>query len=416
MLLKTILNHIEKHASFIYDQIRLVRGGASELIEVQVRCRKRSRPVCSGCSRRGPRYDTLSRREFQYVPLWGIPVVFLYSMRRVNCRRCGIRVESVPWAVGKRQTTCSFEWFLATWARRLSWSEVAQIFGTSFETVFRAVERAVEWGRAHADYSGIEAIGIDEIQWKFGQTYLTLVYQIDVGICRLIWIGEHRTLGTINAFFEWFGAERMAHLRFVCSDMWKPYLRAIREKVSHALHILDRFHIVAHLGKAIDEVRAAEARQLRFKARGQLLKGSRWAILRRPENRSADEDIKLRDILRANLRTARAVLLREELYAFWTYYSRTWAGKFLDLWCRKVMRSRIEPLKKFARMMRNHRELILNWFDAKALSSGIVEGLNAVAKLTMKKAFGFRTYRAIEVALYHRLGDLPDPPTIHRFC
>ena len=416
MLLKTILNHIEKHASFIYDQIRLVRGGASELIEVQVRCRKRSRPVCSGCSRRGPRYDTLSRREFQYVPLWGIPVVFLYSMRRVNCRRCGIRVELVPWAVGKRQTTCSFEWFLATWARRLSWSEVAQIFGTSFETVFRAVERAVEWGRAHADYSGIEAIGIDEIQWKFGQTYLTLVYQIDVGIRRLIWIGEHRTLGTINAFFEWFGAERMAHLRFVCSDMWKPYLRAIREKVSHALHILDRFHIVAHLGKAIDEVRAAEARQLRFKARGQLLKGSRWAILRRPENRSADEDIKLRDILRANLRTARAVLLREELYAFWTYYSRTWAGKFLDLWCRKVMRSRIEPLKKFARMMRNHRELILNWFDAKALSSGIVEGLNAVAKLTMKKAFGFRTYRAIEVALYHRLGDLPDPPTIHRFC
>ena len=416
MLLKTILNHIEKHASFIYGQIRLVRGGASELIEVQVRCRKRSRPVCSVCSRRGPRYDTLSRREFQYVPLWGIPVVFLYSMRRVDCRRCGIRVESVPWAVGKRQTTCSFEWFLATWARRLSWSEVAQIFGTSFETVFRAVERAVEWGRAHADYSGIEAIGIDEIQWKFGQTYLTLVYQIDVGIRRLIWIGEHRTLGTINAFFEWFGAERMAHLRFVCSDMWKPYLRAIREKVSHALHILDRFHIVAHLGKAIDEVRAAEARQLRFKARGQLLKGSRWAILRRPENRSADEDIKLRDILRANLRTARAVLLREELYAFWTYYSRTWAGKFLDLWCRKVMRSRIEPLKKFARMMRNHRELILNWFDAKALSSGIVEGLNAVAKLTMKKAFGFRTYRAIEVALYHRLGDLPDPPTIHRFC
>ena len=170
------------------------------------------------------------------------------------------------------------------------------------------------------------------------------------------------------------------------------------------------------LSKAIDEVCASEARQLRSKARGQLLKGSRWAILRRPENRSADEDIKLRDILRANLRTARAVLLREELYAFWTYYSRAWAGKFLDLWCRKVMRSRIEPLKKFARMMRNHHELILNWFEAKALSSGIVEGFNAVAKLTMKKAFGFRTYRAIEVALYHRLGDLPDPPTIHRFC
>src|SRR2546427_358911 len=249
----------------------------------------------------------------------------LSKNRRAGETGCSSRLSSTTSKSTPRSSMIRFELFLAAWARRLSWSEVAQIFGTSFETVFRAVERAVEWGRAHADYSGIEAIGIDEIQWKFGQTYLTLVYQIDVGIRRLIWIGEHRTLGTINAFFEWFGAERMAHLRFVCSDMWKPYLRAIREKGSHALHILDRFHIVAHLRKAIDEVRAAEARQLRFKARGQLLKGSRWAILRRPENRSADEDIKLRDILRANLRTARAVLLREELYAFWTYYSRTWA-------------------------------------------------------------------------------------------
>ena len=198
--------------------------------------------------------------------------------------------------------------------------------------------------------------------------------------------------------------------------MWKPYLRAIRERASHALHVLDRFHIVAHLSKAIDEVRASEARQLRATGRGELLKGSRWAILRRPQNRSADEDLKLRDILRANLRTARTILLREQLYAFWTYHSRIWAGKFLDAWCAKVMRSRIEPLKKFARMLRNHRELLLNWFHAKALSTGIVEGFNSIAKLTMKKAFGFRTYRCIEVALYHRLGALPDPVTIHRFC
>lgn len=416
MLLKTILNLVEKHAGFVYEQVTIVGEEMARSIEVEVRCRRRSRPICSGCSRRGSRYDALSPRRFQYVPLWGIPVFFVYAMRRVNCRQCGVRVEKVPWAEGKRQTTRSFEWFLATWAKRLSWTEVGQIFGTTFETVFRAVERAVEWGRSQADYSGIESVGIDEIQWKFGQTYLTLVYQIDVGVRRLIWVGEHRTLATINGFFDWFGEERLSALRFVCSDMWKPYLRAIRERASHALHVLDRFHIVAHLSKAIDEVRSTEARELRRKARGELLKGSRWAILRRPENRSAAEEIKLRDIVRANLRTARAVLLREELYVFWTYHSRVWAGKFLDAWCRKVMRTRIEPMKKVARMFRNHRDLLLNWFDAKALSTGIVEGFNSLAKLTMKKAFGFRTYRAIEVALYHRLGALPDPPSIHRFC
>lgn len=415
MLLKTILNHIEKHSSFVYDSVRFA-GESADRLEVEVRARRGSRPVCSGCARRRPTYDRLAPRRFQYVPLWGIPVFLVYAMRRVNCGSCGVRVEAVPWAEGKRQSTVSFEWFLAIWAKRLSWSEVASVFGTTWDTVFRSVERAVEWGRAHADYSGIEAVGIDEIQWKFGQTYLTLVYQIDVTVRRLIWVGEDRTRQTLDRFFDWLGADRIATLRFVCSDMWKAYLKVIRKRAGHCLHVLDRFHIVAHLSKAIDKVRASEARELAKRGRGELLKHSRWAILRRPENRTDDDESKLADILRANLKTARSVLLREELYAFWTYHSPAWAGKFLDRWCRKVMRSRLEPLKKFARMLRNHRNLILNWFEAKALSSGIVEGFNSKAKLTMKKAYGFRTYRAIEVSLYHTLGDLPLPDTIHRFC
>lgn len=261
--------------------------------------------------------------------------------------------------------------------------------------------------------SGVEAVGIDEIQWKFGQTYLTLVYQIDVDVRRLIWVGEERTRQTLHRFFDWLGEDRVPKLRFICSDMWAPYLQVIRKRAGHCLHVLDRFHIVAHLSKAIDKVRASEARELRSRGRGELLKHSRWAILRRPENRTEKDEVKLADILRANLKTARSVLLREELYAFWTYHSRIWAGKFLDAWCRKAMRTRIEPLTG---LLRNHRELILNWFEAKALSSGIVEGFNSKAKLTMKKAYGFRTYHAIEVALYHTLGDLPLPDTIHRFC
>lgn len=415
MLLKTILNRIEKHSSFVYQQARF-RDGSDLVIEIDVRARRGSRAVCSGCSKRGPTYDTLAERAFQFVPLWGMTVYLLYSMRRVHCRPCGVRVESVPWAEGKRQTTISFEWFLAIWAKRLSWTETAQIFRASWDTVFRSVARAVEWGRSHADYSGIEALGVDEIQWKFGQTYLTLVYQIDVHVRRLIWIGEERTQKTLNGFFDWLGADSVARLRFICSDMWKPYLNVIAERVAHCLHVIDRFHIVAHLSKAIDKVRASEARDLRKRGRGELLKRSRWAVLRRPENRTDSDELKLADLVRANLKTARSVLLREELYVFWSYHSRAWAAKFLDAWCRKVMRSRIEPLKKFARMLRNHRELILNWFQAKALSTGIVEGFNSKAKLTMKKAYGFRTYRAIEVALYHTLGDLPLPDTIHRFC
>ena len=203
MLVKTILNRIEKHSSFVYHGVRFREGGSA--IEIEVRSRRGARPVCSGCSRRGSVYDTLGQREFQFVPLWGLAVFLLYSMRRVNCLPCGVRVESVPWAEGKRRTTISFEWFLAIWSKRLSWSEVSEIFGVSWETVFRSVERAVNWGRSHADYSGIEALGIDEIQWKYGQTYLTLVYQIDVHVRRLIWVGEERTQKTLHACFDWLG-------------------------------------------------------------------------------------------------------------------------------------------------------------------------------------------------------------------
>ncbi len=175
MFLKTILNRIEKQPGFVYRAIRW-RTAEQTALEIELRPRRGARPICSGCSRRRASYDTLKARAFAYVPLWGLPVFFLYAMRRVHCPRCGVRVEAVPWAAGKRRTTTSFDWFLAAWAKRLNWTEVAQIFGTSWETVFRAVERAVDWGRAHADYTGLEAIGVDEIQWKAGQTYLAPRY------------------------------------------------------------------------------------------------------------------------------------------------------------------------------------------------------------------------------------------------
>src|SRR5712675_1882162 len=129
-----------------------------------------------------------------------------------------------------------------------------------------------------------------------------------------------------------------------------------------------------------------------------------------------EQHFRLRDLLRYNLRTVRAYLLKEAFQQLWDYNSVTWAGKFLDEWCRQVMRSRIEPMKKIARSLREHRELILNYFRAqKLLSSGVVEGLNNKAKVTMRKAYGFRTFRVLELALYHSLAKLPEPESTHDF-
>jgi len=388
------------------------------LLEIEIRPRKGSRPVCSGCGKAGPGYDTLTVRRFEFVPLWGIAVFFLYAMRRVDCPGCGIKVEQVPWAEGKTHLTTTYSWFLAKWARRLSWKECATSFQTSWDNVFRSVKMAVEWGLANRDLSNITAIGIDEICWKkIGSKFLTLVYQIDNDCKRLLWIGKDRTKKTLESFFEEFGPDRSSLLRFVCTDMWKPYLDVVAAQASKALNILDRFHIMSHMNKAIDKVRATEVRTLKAKGEKPVLTDSRWCFLKRPENCTEKQVVKLTELLAINLKTIRAYLLKEDFQQFWKYKSAGWAAKFLDEWCKRTMRSRIEPMKKVARMLRSHRPLILNWFRARdEISLGAVEGLNNKAKVTTKKAYGFKSLSVVKLALYHTLGKLPEPKVTHRFC
>ena len=416
MQLKTILNRIQKFNCFVYGSVRWVEDAKEPTIEADLRPRANSRPICAGCGRRQPGYDRLPTRSFEFVPMWGIKVFFRYAPRRVDCPTCGIRVERMPWSEGKHRLTETYAWFLAGWARRLSWKEVAEAFRTSWDHVFCSVEMAVTWGRAHRDLSGIEAIGIDEIQWQRGHRYLTLVYQIDAGCRRLLWIGKKRKVKTLLGFFRWFGKERTKELGYICSDMWKPYLRVIAKKAGHAIHILDRFHIMANMSKAIDKVRAQEAKELKEKGYDPVLTKSRWLLLKRPENLTEKQETKLADLLQYNLKSIRSYLLKEEFQLFWSYKSPYWAGQFLDKWCTKTMRSKIEPMKEIARSLRHHRPLLLNWFRAKGqFSSGIVEGFNNKAKLTTRKAYGFRTYHAAEIALYHALGALPVPKVTHEF-
>jgi transposase len=199
MQLKTILNRIQKHRSFVYGRVRLI-DGAQLALEVEVHPRANARARCSGCAQTAPGYDQLAARRFEFVPVWGIAVFLLYAMRRVACPRCGVKVESVPWGEGKHQLTDTYAWFLARWARRLSWQEVAQVFGTSWDKVFRSVEMAVSWGRAHQVLENVHAIGIDEIAWQHGPRFLTLVYQIDAGSRRLLWVGQERRVKTLLGF------------------------------------------------------------------------------------------------------------------------------------------------------------------------------------------------------------------------
>ena len=415
MRLPRILNQCHPIPGFVYGRASFVE--AEQIILVPVRPRKGSAAICSGCHQPAPGYDqSATPRWFEFIGLWGYLVFLVYYMRRVNCRQCGVVVEEVPWGVGKHSLTKVYMHFLGHWARKLSWKEVAEEFRTSWDKVHDAVAYLVTWGLAHRVLGTIRAIGVDEVQYGKGQKYLTLVYQIDPGCIRLLWLGKERTVETFSEFFAMIGPELSAKIDFVCSDMWKPYLKVIREKCSQALNILDRFHMVAKVNEALDDVRAAEARRMKGEGYEPVLTKSRWCLLKRPENLTENQKLKLKDLVRYNLQSVRAYLLKEDFRQLWNYESATWAGKFLDDWCRQVMRSRIEPMKKVARTLRAHRELILNYFRArKQFSSGVIEGLNNKVKVTMRKSYGFRTFRVTELALYHSLGKLPEPELTHGF-
>lgn len=417
MQLQTILNSVEKYKSFVYGNVHWAAGKALAL-EIHVRARKNSRPICSGCGRSCAGYDRLPERRFEFVPVWHIPVYLVYAMRRVNCSQCGVVVEKVPWAYGKEQQTKSYQLFLATWAKRLSWKETASIFGTSWDSVFRAVRWVVLWGLLQRELcsASIEAIGIDEIQYRRGHKYLTMVYQLDEGQKRLLYVAQDRTEESLNGFFDLLSDKTREGIKYACTDMWAAYLKVLRERASQALNILDRFHISKMFGKAVDKVRAEEARELKRDGYEEILKHSRWCLLKRKDNLTTKQTVKLRELLKYNLKSVKAYLMREDFNRFWTYKSPTWAGKFFDDWYRRAMCTKIEPIKATAKSLRKHKTLLLNWFATKQLSSGIVEGFNNKAKLTMRKAYGFKEFESIQVALYHQLGNLPEPESTHKFC
>ena len=381
MLIKTVLNKVERFKSFIYGDCRLATVGGFDALIIDIKPRRNSKPECPECGKRCKIYDTQPARLFEYVPIWAFKVFFRYSPRRVLCPACGIRVEAMPWGYGKEQMTFSYQVYLARWARRLSWKETADIFRTSWDSVFRAVQFVVDYGLANRNLDGVTEIGVDEIAVFKGHKYLTLVYQLNAGVRRLLWCGPERRVKTLLRFFRELGIERSTKLKYVCSEMWAPYLKVIAKKAPNALNILDRFHIMRKFNEAIDEVRRTEVKQFKAAKQENVLEKGRWLILKRPENLSEKQTVRLGDLLKLNLSSIKAYLLREDFQQFWNYQRYDFADKFLENWVTRTLQTDLEPMKKVAKMLRNHKPMILNWFKAKGrLSSGAISHTWRVAR------------------------------------
>lgn len=422
--LKTLLRRVQDLAGFIVKSVRLTDDDTGKArIEAVLAADPRFKRRCSCCGKPGRVHDHLNERQWHFVPLWGIPVILRYTPCRVICPTGGARVEAMPWNRGKSPYAAAYMLFLARWARRLSWKETATVFQTSWEAVRRSVEWVVEWGLENRVLTGVTALGVDELHWgrgKKSENFVTLIYQIDAGVRRLLWIGHKRKEATLKegfAFLEQQCDGFLAGLRVICSDMWKPYLKVIARQAGWALNVLDPFHIAKHLNGAVDEVRRGEQSRLRDKQTQAKVKGARFLLLKRGTRVRGKARAKLKAVLGSLGATSRAWELKESFRKFWQYRSPTWAAAYLQAWTSRALRSRLEPMRKVARMLRSHEELLLNYFRAKRqYNSGVVEGLNNKARVELARSFGHRSFIVLKLVLYHTLGALPEPPSTHKFC
>ena len=356
--------------------------------------------------------DRLHVREWKHVALWGIPVKLMYRPARVKCPACGkVRVEDIPWSQGKCRLSNGLIRLLSVWAKLLAWDVVAKLFGVHWNTVASAVREMVAYGLKHREIDGVLCIGIDELSRRKGHVYVTNVY--DLNGKRLIWSGEGRSRETLQRFFEEHGTVLRGKVKAVCCDMWQPYIDMVKEQLPTATLVFDKFHIAQHLLKAVDAVRRDEARELK-EANPELLKRTRYIWLKNPENLTDKQRARLGYLERLNLRCNRAYLLKETFREFWDYRSQGWAKRFLNKWFWWATHSRLEPMRDFAWMLRRHQDDILNYFDIR-IDNGAVEGMNNKAKVISHRCYGFRTAKNYITALYHCLGDLPEPQFVHSF-
>jgi transposase len=351
-------------------------------------------------------HDIRKEREWRDLSMRKLALKLRYRPRRVECPRCGVRVEDFPWAEPWARVTTALSNAVAVLARELSWQGTARQYGLNWKSVATIVKRAVQYGLRHRKRPPVHVIGIDEVSRRKGQVYLTVVYDLERRV--LLWVGDDRTEEAVRPFFtKEMGIRRCRTLQVVCMDMWAAYAKLVRQYAPNAQILFDRFHIVKHLNEAVDAVRRELWRRLTSKERTSF-QGTRWLLLKNPWNLKDSQKERLSTLVQWNTPLVRAWYLKEAFQLFWTYKQPWRAQQHLYKWIRSAMRSKLDAFKKFAQMLRSHLDGILPWTKIR-VSNGAVEGMNNKIKSISHRSFGFRTAENFIAAIYHCCARLPLP-------
>jgi transposase len=351
-------------------------------------------PRCSGCGKRAPGYDRRSERSWRHLDFAGVRVTLRYAPRRTCCRRCGVVVEQVPWThSATSRFTAAFEDAVAYLTQRCDKTSVQEAMSIGWQTVGAIVERVVERHDGNDRLDGLRHIGVDELSYRKGHRYLTLVVDQDTGMP--VWASDGRSGQTLEAFFDELGPDRCQKIEVVSMDMSQAYISAVRNKVPQAQIVFDRFHVQALVNKALDETRREQWRRLREVSaeEAKQVKGLRWPLLKNRWNLTSNQAARLSTLQKDNTPLYRAYLLKESFGAILDRHQPNVVKTKLREWLGWAARSRLPAFVGVACTIRKHLDDIVAYIRW-GITNGLVEGINTKARMLTRRAYGFHSAAA----------------------
>lgn len=343
---------------------------------------------CSECGDTCAGYDRDRGRRWRHLDLAGMTLHLRYDTRRVECPRCGVRVEQVPWAETSSWFTRPFEDHVGYLTQRCDKTTVSDMMRVAWETVGTIIQRVVARRQRPEALDGLTHIGVDELSYRRHHEYITVVVDHKRG--HVVWAHPGKNADTLRAFFDELGTERCAKLEAVTIDMSGAYIKAVTECSPQAQIVFDRFHVQRLVEDAVDEVRRDEVRAAPSDEERKELKGTRWQLLKSFWNLSLFDSCRLATLQRNNKRLYRAYLLKEAMVGVLDCRDEWLARQKLDEWVRWARRSRLEPFKRAAATIRDHADGILAYVRS-GLSNGRTEGLNGKARTITRRSYGFHS-------------------------
>jgi transposase len=329
-------------------------------------------------------------RQVRDLSSAGFRIVLEFELRRVACRRCGsVKREGLDFLADNPHFTKRFAFYVGRRCRQASIRDVARDLKLDWDTVKTLEMQYMRAQLERAGTPGPRAIGIDEISVRKGHSYRIVVSDLDRR--RAIWFGGvDRSEASMAQFYDWLGPRKSAKVQLAVMDMWKPFRTVANQRAPQAAVLFDKFHIMRHLGEALDRVRKAEYARVSGKDR-RFIKGQKYTLLSHLDNLSLDGKRSLGLLLAANKRLNTAYLLKEVFGQLWSYRREGWARRFFDNWRASLKWQRLAPYEKFAAMIDRHWDGIAAYCKPEnKVSLGFVEGLNNKIRVLQRRAYGLR--------------------------